>query len=111
MSPTIASLNTLLTRFGVEETLQMLEYSQPFIRQWEQQLREAMLANDWDRVTHCAHKAISSVRLYGSPRLEALLCQIKDSDSSINTPETQNALFTEFANVQQAVSQWISEQP
>lgn len=109
MSQTTDSLDALVARFGIEETVQMLEFSQPIVRQWEQQLREAMQAGNWENATLCAHKAVSSVRMYGSPRLETLLCQIRDSDSSINTKELQQDLFAEFADVQQTINTWIAE--
>ncbi|MEZ5453133.1 MAG: hypothetical protein R3E93_10035 [Thiothrix sp.] len=106
MSQITASLDTLVARFGVEETLQLLEYSQPFVRQWEQQLRDALLSGDWESAAHCAHKAISSVRLYGSPRLEALLYQVRDGD---NATVIQHDLFEEFTAVNNMIAAWVAE--
>lgn len=109
MSQTTTSLDALVARFGVEETIQMLEYSQPFVRQWEQQLCDALLSGDRESAAHCAHKAISSVRLYGSPRLEALLFQVRDSDSNMDTTEIRTALSVEFAAVTDAMNAWMAE--
>lgn len=110
MSETVTSLDTLITRFGVEETIQMIEFSQPFVSQWEQQLHEALLVGDWESAANCAHKAISSVRLYGSPKLETLLCQIRDGGSGMNFVEIQQALSAEFASVTETVNAWVATQ-
>lgn len=106
---TTDALEALLLRFGVTETIEMLEYARPFVAQWEQQLREAMLSDDRETAANYAHKAISSVRLYGSPALERLLRRVKDGDSGMYSEAMQHSLFAEFAAVRGAVDDWIAE--
>lgn len=106
---TTDALEALLLRFGVIETIEMLEYAQPFLAQWEQQLREAMLSDDREKAANCAHKAISSVHLCGSPALEALLRRVKDGDNSMYSEDMQQILFAEFVAVRQSVDDWIVE--
>ncbi|QLQ31443.1 MAG: Hpt domain-containing protein [Candidatus Thiothrix singaporensis] len=80
----------------------------PYIAGKERQLRDALQAGDWETAARHAHKAISSVRLFGSAKLEALLRQIKDGDSVLSAEEAQQALSAEFAQVEASVHSWLA---
>lgn len=101
-------IQALVASFGVEDTVSMLEHTQPFVANWEQQLAEAFSQEDWEAAAQCAHKAISSVRLYGSPELEALLSQIVDRDECVKSAGFHQTVFAEFATIRQVTQAWMT---
>ncbi|MEB4592710.1 Hpt domain-containing protein [Candidatus Thiothrix sp. Deng01] len=101
-------LDEIAGRLGREKAIEIVEFSLPYIAGKEQQLRDALQAGDWETAARHAHKAISSVRLFGSVKLEALLRQIKDGDSGLDAGEVQQALSAEFAQVEASVHSWLA---
>jgi hypothetical protein len=102
-----ASLDEVATRLGREKAVQIVEFSLPYISQKGQQLNDALIAAEWESAAHYAHKAISSVRLFGSAKLETLLVQIRDGNIDQDTMDIQQELLAEFTDVQNAVNAWL----
>ncbi len=107
MSNSMTALDSLTMRFGVKKMIKMVEFSLPYLSQREQELRESLLSGDRDTASHTAHKAISSVRLYGSPKLEALLYQVRDGDYGANVEALQKELSKEFTFVTNVAKAWL----
>lgn len=110
MDSVFDSLDGYATKMGSETTIQMVKLAIPYIKQREQQLREALLEGDMKAAAGHAHKAIGSVRIYGTLELEALLCQVRDQDfGQSNSTATQQLLSAEFDRASQALQVWIAK--
>jgi len=111
MSYNLDALDNYAATIGVEKTLKMVEFAVTYIAQREQQLKEALLNAELQQAADYAHKAVGSVRLYGSPQLEQLLCQVRDQDyAQENSAALQRELSAEFALADQALKSWIKQQ-
>lgn len=109
MSHILTSLDDIASRLGNDKTIEIVEFSLPYISEKEQQLRESLLAADWEAAARHAHKALSSVRLFGSGKLETLLIQIRDGAVEQNAEEIQQALSAEFTDAQDAIHAWLAK--
>ncbi len=102
-------LNRMATRLGTEDTIDLLTFSLPLIVEREQALRSALLLGDRESARLYAHKTLSSVRLYGSERLEQLLLSVQ----TLKTDETdltafQQALSAELELAINAIQSWLA---
>ncbi len=109
LSPNTDYLDDLSQRLGHEKTVQMIEFSMPYVDKREQELHEALQLNDWQAASHCAHKAISSVRLFGSPRLESLLVQVRDGLNEQDTTWIRAELSEAFSAARSTVNAWLAK--
>lgn len=103
------SLESYVSSKGKVRAIRMFEFALPYIIEKDRQLSQALLENDLDNAAFHAHKAISSVHLYGNPNLEKLLCQIRDGIDSKAAPEMQRLVSAEFAAVRAEIEDWLSE--
>lgn len=109
MSQALASLDEIASRLGYDKTIELVEFSLPYINEKEQLLRESLVSADWEAAAQHAHKALSSVRLFGSSKLESLLVQIRDGAIGQNADEIQRELSAEFTDAQAAIHTWLAQ--
>lgn len=108
----IKALDNLLTNLGKKDTVELLEFALPRIVERKIALMQLLNANNWEAALQVAHKTLSSVRLYGSNQLEALLQQVCRQDMAVvATPEFQATLESEFSGVITTLKQWLAEHP
>lgn len=106
----------MIDDMGLElvDRIELLEYALPRVIEREQELSTFLLAHDGEKAARCAHTALSAVRLYGSPKLEALLHQtLKLGDTAdINEVDVlmlQQELSKEFTVVIDRIRSWLAE--
>jgi hypothetical protein len=103
------SLSSIVSSLGVKDSIELLEYALPFIAHRDKKIQQCLTEKNWECATKYAHRTLSSVRLYGSKRLEMLLQQVKlAGDSTINTDILQKELSLEFKEVSQSIKQWLA---
>jgi hypothetical protein len=102
------SLETVVRRLGVEDSIEFLEYALPRIIQRKKWLQEYLSTGDWEAASQCAYRMIGSVRLYGSAKLELLLEQVKlVSNGDIDPVSLQYELSVEFDKAINATREWL----
>lgn len=110
MNTNTNTLNALAGRLGLGDTIELLELALPLIAEREQEIRQSLLAGDWSEAARCAHKTMSSVRLYGTHKLELLLRQVQSAgQGQMDVPAFQQELSAEFVAVMQTISEWLAK--
>lgn len=104
------AIKQLQGKLGTVETVDMLAFALPLIIEREASLRESLLSGYLQEAAQHAHKTISSIRLYGSSELEALLKEVYNIQSHQQALELQPKLSKEFNRVISAVEDWLSGQ-
>lgn len=102
----------LVAQIGIKDTVEVLLITLPHISEWRYALQQALESNDEETSQLYAYKAISSVRFYGSERLEALLQTV--IAGKLDLSETQQLaiqLEQEFAYVEQKLRIWLAQHP
>lgn len=107
----ISSIEDLVNDLGMEDTIEILEYTLPIAQKQAEVLLDALKKEDFVIVAQYAHKMISSVRVYGSARLESILFELKEVDqtSQLNVLETYQALKDELELVMHAIQVWLQQ--
>ena len=107
----IRILNDLSSRLGLADTVELLIFALPLIRERRQELSDALLSQDWGRVHRCAYKTLGSVRIYGSETLEELLLSVPviQEKSRVEIEEFRGRLFTEMEDVIQGIEYWLEQ--
>ena len=73
-----STIGYLVEEIGLKNTIELIELALPSISTLEANFSKSLLSNDIDMAAKYAHKALGSVRLYGTTNLENLLMKIKD---------------------------------
>ncbi len=106
------NLDSLLQALGIKDTVEALVFALPFIIDRKNALGQLLQAGAWKAASQIAHKSLSSVRMYGSTRLEVLLQQVRQQEVAvISTAEFQATLDDEFSMVIHTLEDWLSEHP
>ncbi|HHC75338.1 MAG TPA: hypothetical protein ENK78_09710 [Thiothrix sp.] len=113
----LPSIQYLVNQFGVSKAARMLAFALPYVREHKQNLYDALNKQDFALASACAHKALSPVRLYGTPTLEQLLLHIKDYEShpqtlnnvSEDVEQLQQSVMKEFDEVIEQIEQWMEQ--
>ncbi|MGV6810460.1 MAG: hypothetical protein ACWA5U_11370 [bacterium] len=103
-----ANLARLNEELGIEQSLALLAFALPHIRQHAEHLDQALATNNWQQAALYAHKALSSAHLYGSTALNVLLTQLKEGNQTIPAEVFQRALADEFMIVIASIEQWLA---
>lgn len=105
-------LDDLVGVLGIKDTVETLLFALPYIIERQDALAQFLRAGNWESARHIAHKTLSSVQLYASSQLEALLQQVSQQEMAvISTAEFQTALGGEFSIVIHTLEDWLSEHP
>lgn len=102
------AIEQLQGKLGTAETIDMLTFALPLIIEREVSLRESLLSGYLQEATQHAHKTASSIRLYGSSELEALLKEVYSIQSRQQALVLQPKLSEEFNRVIDEVEDWLS---
>lgn len=106
------NLDNLLGALGRKDAVEVLVFALPLIIERKNALGQLLQAGNWSTAGHVAHKIVSSVRMYGSTQLEALLQQVRQQEIAvISTAEFQATLDGEFSTVIHTLENWLSEHP
>jgi len=103
------TLDRYLATVGKKKTLEMVHFSLSYIDQREKEIANALLRANKKLAADLAHKALGSVKFYGTSRLEALLSTIRDGnyrDSEIAT--LQSELSSEFMLATNNLERWLT---
>lgn len=101
------SIDKLSDDIGIEGAVRVLEFALPRVISFEEELRELLSAPaDVETAASCAHRAISSVKAYGTERLESLLRQVSDQ-KDYDTDVMQQNLSDEFTVVIGQIQSWL----
>lgn len=103
-----ANLAQLNQELGREQSVELLTFALPHIRQHAEKLHTALSSHNWQQTALYAHKALSSAHLYGSAELNFLLTQLKEGNQTIPPKAFQQALADEFALVINSIEQWLA---
>lgn len=103
----VTSIDRLCQQIGMERTVKVLQFSLPRIIEFENELRLALQHRDFTTAARCAHKAISSVRAYGTPQLEIQLRQVMNGQA--DRLHFADDLLAEFARVIGGIEAWLQE--
>lgn len=101
------AIKQLLSKYGATDTIEMLEFALPLVTERKESLKKSLLDNNLVEASKLAHKTISSIRLYGSSRLENLLQEVKDVKSHQKALELQPQLVEEFDVVINVIRNWL----
>lgn len=101
----VVSIDKLCAQIGTERAVRVLEFALPHIKDTDRELQELLLTENREAAATCAHRAISSVRAYGTPRLEDLLRQVGEESSDLQ--QLQAELSAEFCGVIAGVEDWL----
>lgn len=101
------AVKQLLSKYGAVDTIEMLEFALPLVVERKESLSESLLSNNLAEASKIAHKTISSIRFYGSSRLEDLLKEVKDVRSQQKALELQPQLIEEFDVVINVLRKWL----
>jgi len=108
MSHTFEVMEGHAAKLGTEASQELAEFALEYIQRTEQQLKTLLLSKDSTSTKKYAHKVLGAVRLYGTPKLESLLCQVRDNDYTLEmTSHLQQELFTEFTLIDKALRAWL----
>lgn len=103
------NLDDYLASMGEKETLEIVHFSLAYIAQRNREISDALLSSQKKLAADYAHKATGSVRLYGTPKLEALLSQVRGNDYRDNEIEKlQSDLPSEFTLATNSLKQWLA---
>lgn len=107
------ALSGLIDQLGLEDATDLVKVSLPILADWRAKLSHALEAGDMDAAAKLAHRAISSVRLYGTERLELLLRRLTNREVQQQSEVVvfEEKLSAEFQFIEQTLQQWLSEQP
>lgn len=104
-------LDLVADELGVKDTAELFQFALPVIVERMNKLEHFLGAGEWDAAAQCANTTISSVRLYGSDRLEVLLRQVQAAGSpeSANTDwqTVRHDLSEEFRTAIDALQSWL----
>lgn len=105
------ALDSLLENLGMKHTVDLVVFALPHISQRRDSLKQLLLTGSWEEAARVAHKTLSSVRLYGSNRLESLLRQVCQRDIAvISTAAFQTTLDAEFSLTISMLEQWLGSE-
>lgn len=103
------AVNKLVGDLGVNDTYELLAFALPHITKRHEELQDALERGEWETAARCAHKTLSSVRLYGSERLEVLLYQVREAGTGgMDVPALRQELSVEFLSVIQTIKEWLN---
>lgn len=105
--PDNTAIDRLCQQIGMERTVKVLQFSLPRVISFENELRLALQQRDYVQARQYAHRALSSVRAYGTPRLELLLRQVMDGP--VEHVHLTSDLSAEFALVIGSIEAWLQE--
>ena len=100
-----SSIDKLCAEIGTTRAIRVLEFALPRIQDFDRDLQAFLLAGNHAAAAEYAHRAISSVRAYGTPRLEDLLRKVGEEHASLKP--LQLALADEFREVITQVEDWL----
>ena len=103
----VTAIDRLCQQIGMGRTVKVLQFSLPHIIAFESELCLSLQRQDIKTAARCAHKAISSVRAYGTPRLENQLRQVMEG--RVHQPHFNDDLSAEFALVIGSIEAWLQE--
>lgn len=105
-----AKFEALYEDFGLEGSIEILEFALPFIIKRERKIKVALLSGKWGKASKHAHKTMSSAPLYSSDKLLDLLSQVKKiNDSLLDATTLQLALSKEFNVVINDIKDYLAE--
>lgn len=103
------SLDAVKHQLGAEEAIDMFEYALPRIDDRKNELLVGIVDKNWEAVGNSAHRIISSVRLYGTQKLERILRAIQLSAKAGDVPSALKlGMLQEFEFVKARLKQWIA---
>lgn len=95
---------------GDKDAIELFQFTLPIVIERQHALEQHLCAREWAAFKQCAHKSISSVRLYGSERLEMLLRQANDVDKDeFDLLTYQQELSEEFEVVIGSIREWLAQ--
>lgn len=106
------AVDGLLENLGMKATVELVAFALPHIVLRRDSLKQLLHASDWEGAGRVAHKTLSSVRLYSSGQLEALLRQVCQQDIGvISRPAFQAMLDDEFSSIINRLESWLNSRP
>ncbi|WMP19452.1 hypothetical protein [Thiothrix lacustris] len=103
------ALDALAIQIGEKEAIELFQFALPAVIERQHKLEQHLGAGEWADAAHFAHKTISSVRLYGSNRLENLLRQAKEAaNEQVDVTLLRRELSEEFEVIIKAVREWLA---
>ena len=101
-------LNQLEKNLGTSEAADLLRFALPYISEREALLESLILSGDLEGAAKCAHKTIGSLSVYGTPKLEAYLQEVKSiNKQDDNLMAFQEKLSAEFKHVVSCINNWL----
>ena len=106
----LSALDDLRKKIGLKDVVEFLQFSAPLIADRANQLQSFLENKEWEKAHKCKHQLLSSVHLYGSPRIEKLLSQL----DKVETGEMDKNLYQleiaeEFSQATLAIEEWLRE--
>ena len=101
-------LDQLEKNLGTSGAADLLRFALPYISEREVLLKSLLLSGDLEEAAKCAHKTIGSLGLYGTPKLESYLKDIKSFDKqSEDLAAFQEQLSNEFNHIVSCIHTWL----
>ncbi|PWQ97160.1 hypothetical protein [Leucothrix arctica] len=105
-----SAIEASISAIGIDNVRELLIKALPIIETRKSELLALLDSGDTSRATDSAHRTISSIRLYGSDRLEKLLIEVKDqSYSTENLSKICADILQEFDSVIATVNEWLED--
>lgn len=103
-----SAISYLVEEIGLKNTIELIELALPSISTLEANFAKSLLAGDADMAATYAHKALGSVRLYGTKNLENLLMKIKDKKLTGNKfSRIINEVCVELKLIHITLNNWL----
>ena len=103
-----SAISYLVEEIGLKNTIELIELALPSISNLEANFAKSLSAGDIDMAATYAHKALGSVRLYGTKNLEDLLMKIKDKKFTGNKfSRIINEVCVELKLIHITLSNWL----
>lgn len=102
------SLETVVRCLGVEGSSELFRYALPRLSQRKKELQKHLSKKDWQAASQSACRAIGSVRLYGSAKLEILLDEIiLLGPDEVDFVSLRKEVSVEFDHSIRAIRRWL----
>lgn len=108
----LTAIHNTYEDIGGRNSTDFLSQSLPMIIQRKDAIVKALAQKDTEDACQCANRTLSSIRLYGSDKLEMLLRQVHEtSDVDTDFPKLSSSINQEFDSVIQTLKEWLSSPP
>lgn len=105
-----SAIEASVSAIGIDNARELLVKALPIIATRKSELLALLGSGDTSGAADSAHRTVSSIRLYGSDRLEKLLTEVKDqSYSTENLSKISEDISQEFDSVIATVNEWLED--